>query len=286
MSRSESSSLVIYSPDSKVRHPLGLLKEMWRDLNACRQLAWRLTVRDISAKYRQSLLGILWAFLPPIGMGLIFIFLNSRKIINIGEIDVPYPAFVMFGTVLWQVFVDSLNAPLKAFTSAKPMLAKIDFAREAIVLSALGQVLFDLGIRLIILVAVFVIFQVPVSWGILGAPVAIGMLILLGITMGLILVPIGLLYTDISQGLIVVTGLWFFITPVIYPVPTAWPFSLLGVLNPVSAPLTAARDLVLSGGIENLWPFLIVSLLTLLCLFFAWVLMRLAMPIVIERMGG
>jgi len=112
------------------------------------------------------------------------------------------------------------------------------------------------------------------------------MLILLGITIGLVLVPIGLLYTDISQGMSVIIGLWFFITPVVYPVPKTWPLSLLGVLNPISPLLTAARDLATKGGIENTWPFLIISILTLLGLYLGWVLMHLAMPIAIERMGG
>lgn len=116
--------IVVYTPESKLRSPVTMAKEMWKDLLASRELAWRLMVRDINAQYRQSLLGIFWAFLPPLATALVFVILNSRKIINIGETDIPYPAFVMFGTVLWQVFVDSLNAPLKVVTASKPMLSK------------------------------------------------------------------------------------------------------------------------------------------------------------------
>ncbi len=116
--------IVVYTPESKLRSPVTMAKEMWKDLLTSRELAWRLMVRDISAQYRQSLLGIYWAFLPPLATALVFVILNSRKIINIGETDTPYPAFVMFGTVLWQVFVDSLNAPLKVVTASKPMLSK------------------------------------------------------------------------------------------------------------------------------------------------------------------
>ena len=93
--------------------PPKLIKEMWRDLLDSRELAWRLMVRDISAQYRQSLLGVFGAFLPPIATALVFVVLNNRKVINIGQTDIPYPIFVMFGTVLWQVFVDSLNVPLR-----------------------------------------------------------------------------------------------------------------------------------------------------------------------------
>lgn len=57
---------VVYTSESRVRHPIQLVREMGRDLLASRELAWRLLVRDISAQYRQSLFGLLWAFLPPI----------------------------------------------------------------------------------------------------------------------------------------------------------------------------------------------------------------------------
>ncbi len=59
-------SEVVYTPESRLRHPLQLFQEMGRDLLASRELAWRLMVRDISAQYRQSFLGIFWAFVPPI----------------------------------------------------------------------------------------------------------------------------------------------------------------------------------------------------------------------------
>ena len=150
---------VVYTPESQLRHPRQVIGSMWRDLLASRELAWRLMTRDISAQYRQSLLGIFWAFLPPIAMAMVFVILNSRKLINIAETDIPYPAFAMFGTVLWQVFVDSLNAPLRTVTASKAMLAKINFPKEALVLSAIGQTLFNLSIKLLILIVVFVIYR-------------------------------------------------------------------------------------------------------------------------------
>ena len=139
--------LVVYTPESQMRSPGRLVRSMWQDLKASRELAWRLFVRDISALYRQSLLGVFWAFLPPIVMGLAFIILQSKKVVNFGETDIPYPVFVLVGTTLWQVFTESLNAPLKSVTTAKPMLAKINFPREALIVSAFYQVLFNLLIK-------------------------------------------------------------------------------------------------------------------------------------------
>jgi|LGOV01.1.fsa_nt_gb lipopolysaccharide transport system permease protein len=277
---------VIYTPESKLRSPVVMAREMWQDLLASRELAWRLMVRDISAQYRQSLLGIFWAFLPPIAMALVFVILNSRKLINIGETNIPYPAFAVFGTVLWQVFVESLNAPLKVVTASKPMLAKINFPKEALILSSLGQTLFNLTIKLVILIAVFIIFKIPVTWGVPLSLLAILDLVLLGTTFGLLITPLGVLYTDVDRGLSLMTGIWFFLTPVVYPPPTSFPFSLLAVLNPVSPILVGARDLATQGVLQNPIPFLVVTSIMLVILAVTWIIYRLAVPILVERMSA
>jgi lipopolysaccharide transport system permease protein len=276
---------VVYTPESKLRSSDTLAKEMWHDLKASRELAWRLMVRDISAQYRQSLFGIFWAFLPPLCTALIFIFLNSRNIINIGETDIPYPVFAIVGTVLWQIFVYSLNAPLKVVSSAKPLLGKINFPKEALILSSLGQTFFDAGTKMVILIAVFFIFKIPVTWGVLFSLPAILVLILLGITLGLSLTPIGLLYTDIPNSLTIITTLWFLITPVVYPPPTGFPFSLLAIVNPVSPILLGARDLATKGVLLNPLPFFVVTCLVVLVLIVTWIVFRLSMAILIERIG-
>ncbi len=278
--------IVVYTPESKLGLPIVMAKEMWRDLLASRGLAWRLMVRDISAQYRQSFLGILWAFLPPIATALVFVVLNNRKVINIGETNIPYPAFVMVGTVLWQVFVDSLNAPLKVVTASKAMLTKINFPKEALILSGLGQTLFNLGIKLLILIVVFIIFKIPITWGTPLSLPAILILVLLGTTFGLFLTPIGVLYTDAVQGIAIITGLWFFITPVVYPPPTSFPFSLLAILNPVSPILVGARDLATEGVLHNPIPFFVVAAITILVLLVTWIIYRLAIPILVERMSA
>jgi len=278
--------IVVYTPESQMRSPGKLLHSMWRDLKASRELAWRLFVRDISAKYRQSILGVFWAFFPPIIAGLVFIILQSKKVVNFGETDIPYPVFVLIGTTLWQLFVESLNAPLTTVISAKPMLAKINFPREALIVSTFYQMLFSLLIKSFIIIGVFLIFRVQVTFGLLLAPLAILVLVLMGISLGLLLTPLGTLYTDIQSGLMMTTQFLFFVTPVVYPPPQTFPYSLIAILNPISPILTGARDLLTKGVLTNAYPFFVVSGLTILTLFTAWLIYRLALPIIIERMSA
>ncbi|RMD60384.1 MAG: ABC transporter permease [Nitrospirae bacterium] len=277
---------VVYTPESRIRHPSILFKEMFRDLISSHELAWRLFLRDISSKYRQSLLGFLWVFLPPIFTAGIFIMLQRQAILNVKDTAIPYPAFALVGTVLWQTFVDSINAPLRAVTASKPIIAKIKIPYEALILSAIGEVLFNLSMKIIIILLVFLFFKLPLTTGLILAPFAISVLILHGIFIGLLLTPIGLLYKDVQNGLVIATNLWFFLTPVIYPTPTSFPLSLIAKLNPVSPLIIVARDLITRGIISDITLFAGVTLFTLFGLLFVWILYRISIPIVIERMSA
>ncbi|WP_255447873.1 ABC transporter permease [Picosynechococcus sp. PCC 11901] len=259
---------------------------MGRDLLASRELAWRLLVRDISAQYRQSLFGVLWAFLPPMITAAGLLVARNAGAVNIGETEIPYPAYVMFSMALWQTFVESLNGPIGAVGAAKPMLAKINFPREAIILAKLGEVFFNFGIKLILILGLFVWFQIPVPWSILLAPVALVHLVMLGTAIGLFLAPLGALYGDVSKAIPLIVSPWLLLTPVIYPVPKEGLFATVVNLNPVTPLLVTTRDLATSGMVTNPAGFWGVSGLAFGLLLIAWVWYRLAIPFVVERMSS
>ncbi|MER3492550.1 MAG: polysialic acid transporter [Mastigocladus sp. ERB_26_2] len=277
---------VIHTPESSLKHPLRLLQQMWRDLLTSRELAWRLMVRDISAQYRQSFLGIVWAFLPPIVMAASFTLANNAQVINVGVTDIPYPAYVMFSTALWQTFVEALNGPVQAVTVAKPMLARVNFPREALILAKLGEVFFNFGIKTILIVALFIFFRVSVSWTVILVPVALIHLVLLGTFIGILLAPFGVLYQDISKGLSLITGFWLFLTPVVYAVPNEGTFGFLVKLNPVTPLLVTTRELATTGVVSEPLGFWVVSGITIIGLLLTWIAFRLAMPFVVERVSS
>lgn len=277
---------VFYTPESRLRHPLQLFREMGRDLLASRELAWRLMVRDISAQYRQSLLGIFWAFVPPIATALGLTLANSAKVLNVGATDLPYPAFVMFSVALWQTFVECVVGPVQAVTTAKPMLARVNFPREAIILAQLGQIGFNFGIKLILIVALFLWFHIPITGSVVVAPVALIHLVALGIGVGLLLAPLGALYEDVSKGLTLVMGVWLFLTPVIYPTPSNGVFATLVQWNPATPLLVTTRELATTGVVSDPNQFWIASLVALVGLLLGWLVYRIAMPFVIERISA
>lgn len=276
----------VYTPDSELLHFGALLRSMGQDLLASRELAWRLLVRNISAQYRQSLLGYAWAFVPPIFTSLIWIFLNSQKVFSIGDTGMPYVVFVVTGTVLWQTFVDALNAPIQMVSESKAMLAKINFPREALILAGIGQVLVNFLIRIVLLAAVMWWYQVTPQIGIIWVPLGVMALIGFGTVIGVLLTPLGVLYQDVGRGLAYGTQVLFFLTPVIYPVPQAAFAARLIELNPVTPLLVTTRDWLITGQTQHLAGFLWVSAGSLALLLFGWILYRIAMPHLIARMSA
>lgn len=275
-----------YTSESLLRRPLQLFQDMWRDLLAARGLAWQLLVRDIKAQYRQSFLGMFWAFIPPIATAVGLTLANNAQVISVGATDLPYPAYVMFSMALWQTFVEALNGPTQGVIKAKLMLAKISFPREAIILSQMGQVGFNFGVKLLLIIGLFVWFQIPVNWTVILAPVALIHLIALGTFFGLLLTPFGVLYQDISRGMTFLTSAWLFLTPVIYPPPTEGIFGAIVQWNPVTPLLVTIRELATTGDISNPAGFWLASLLAFGGALVAWMLARLAMPFVVERISA
>ncbi len=259
---------------------------MWRDLLASRELGWRLFVRSFSARYRRSVFGMTWAFLPPILTGLFFILLQSRKVVHFGDTDIPYPVFVLTGMMLWQIFLDALNSPLEAWNDVKAALPRIYFPREAVIVSALLNVISESLIKLIVLAGILVFFGVSLSPAALCFPALLIILILLGLTIGLVFTVLGQIYSDFLSCFKLIQPVWFFLTPVVYPPPEVFPFSLITIFNPVSPLLTALRTVLADGAIVPLAPLAIVSILTLAGFYMGWIFYRISVPFLIERMNA
>ena len=276
----------VYTPGSPVREPGKLIVDMCRDLLASRELAWRLFVRDTSAMYRQSVLGYVWAFLPPLATTLTFSFLSSQSILSVGETPVPYPAFVMIGTLFWQTFLDALNSPLRAVTNARGMLSKINFPREALILGGIADVLFNFFVRFSLLIPLFLYYKLPIGFSLLLVPVGILGLMVLGLAMGMLLTPLGILYNDIGKGVTLIASFWMLLTPVVYPTPKHGLGAWLARWNPVSPILQTCREWLTMQPVTHLGAFWVVTACAIAALLASWVIYRLTMPILIERMGG
>lgn len=277
-------SETIYSSQSQLRAPGRFLREAIADVRASREVAWHLFARNLRSQYRQSFLGYIWILLPPIATMLLWVYLNWSKTLTVGRTDIPYPIYVLTGTMLWQVFVDALYCPLNQLNAARNLITKVRLPHEAVLFSGLGVIAFNFIVRFFVLLAGLLLFHCPLTWGLLLMPLGVLILILLGLTIGLLLTPIGLLYQDISLGLTMIMGFAFFITPIVYPIPTKWPASLLATLNPVTPPLETTRNWIALGFVPPVDGFYAVTAGTLILFVIAWFAYRLATPHFIARL--
>jgi homopolymeric O-antigen transport system permease protein len=280
------SQVTVYTPESSLANPRRMVREMFRDLASGRELAWRLAVRDISAQYRQAFLGILWAFILPLANTSVWIFLNATGVVAISDTTLPYPVYAFTGTMLWAIFMDALNAPMQQVTAAKGMLAKLNFPRESLILSGIYQTLFNAAIKIALLLGVLSIFGVNPGWGLLLFPFGIFSLILVGTAVGLLITPVGMLYNDVGRALPLLMQFLMYVTPVVFPMPKAGWVATLFALNPLTPVILTSRDWLTGFSPGYLWYFLIVNAVSVVVLLVVWVVYRLAMPILIERMSA
>jgi lipopolysaccharide transport system permease protein len=263
-----------------------MILNMFQDLIAGRELAWQLTVRDIRAQYRQAALGLLWAFILPLAHTITWIFLNNSGIVAVHDTDLPYPVFVFTGTMIWAIFMDAVNAPLKQTTAAKQMLAKINFPREALVVSGIYQTLFNGAIKVSLIFCVLMFWGIHPNWFLCLFPLGIISLILAGTALGLLLTPVGMLYTDIGKSLPLLMQFLMYLTPVVFPMPeSGWAVKVIQI-NPITPLILTTRDWLTGFAPEYLGYFLFINAMILALLLIVWVVYRAAMPILIERMSA
>ena len=120
-------------------------------------------MRDVSARYRQSVFGYLWAILPALITTATFTWLNRANVLPVKGTELPYPVFVLLGMSVWQLFATGLTNATQSLVNAGALISKIGFPRETLVIAAFGQSVFDFLIRIGLLAAAFALYRVSPS---------------------------------------------------------------------------------------------------------------------------
>jgi lipopolysaccharide transport system permease protein len=274
---------VVYTPDAHLGFGWHVWQEMAREFIQGRELMWRLFLRDLSARYRQSVFGYVWAVLPAIVATITFTYLKGSGTLPIGETNIPYPAYVLLGMSVWQLFATGLTRTTQSLVQARDIITKINFARETLVIAAFGESIFNFLIRIVLIGAVFAWYRVVPAWTIIFVPFVLIPLALMTVGFGFILSLANAVFRDIGNSLTLVMTFAMFLTPVVYPPPTQWPKILINYLNPVSPFIIATRDLITKGTLSQPNGLLWVSVFSLLVFLVAWRIFHLAMSRIAER---
>lgn len=258
-------------------------QEMFSDLIASRELIWRLIIRDYSVRYRQSMLGYVWAVLPQIVTVAIFTFLSRHRVFDMGPTDMPYVIHALWSLSVWQLFAGCLVGCTNSLVNAGSLVTKINFPKEALVFSAIGQASLDFMIRLIPVTAVFIWYGFIPSWHSIFIPLILVAVLLMSLGVGFIMAIINLVLRDMGNMISMVLTFGMFLAPILYPPPVREPFTLVNVANPFS-PLLIATQNLLSGQplMQPEWLAAMVALSIGLFLL-GWRTFHITMPRIAER---
>lgn len=248
-----------------------------------KELIWRLFLRDFSAKYRQSILGIIWAIINPILTVSIFIFLNRAGILNIGETSAPYPIFALIGISIYGIFSTGLSVSSNSIIGAGSMVVKINFPKISLVIASMGQAIVDFLIRAILVIILLIIYRFIPGWTFIFFPFVLLPLILLTLGLGLILSLLAGVLRDVIHLVSFLTTLLLFMVPALYPAPRSGILADLNRWNPLSHLIMACRDIIISSGLTDPLGFLWASVISVLIFLVSWRIFFLSETRIAER---
>lgn len=243
-----------------------------------------MAVRDIKGMYRQSIFGLLWMFINPITTALVWIFLNNSGTVKITDTGMPYPLFAFTGTLLWSLIIEAINTPAQSTRGGMGMMSKINFPKEALIISGLLKMIFNTLAKIALLIVFLLIYDIQLTGYLILIPFVMLFSIFFGTVIGLFVTPFSLLYNDISRFISLGLRFLMYATPVVYAIPNEEGLIRTAMLiNPFTPLLQTMRELI-TGQQFTMLPYFFGVLggsliLSLAGLFFY----RISIPIILER---
>jgi lipopolysaccharide transport system permease protein len=228
--------LVVIQP-SKSWVPLNL-SDLWR----YRDLLYILSERDVKIRYKQTILGALWAIIQPLFTMLIFT-LFFGNLAGIASDGIPYPIFAYAGLLPWTFFSNAVTSSGNSLVGNSNLITKVYFPRIIIPTASVVSGLIDFAIAFVLLVFLMFYYQIGLSINILILPFLVILTSLLAIGIGMWFSALNVKYRDIRYALPFLIQLGMFATPIIYPtslVPEKYRW--LMALNPLSGQIEAYRS--------------------------------------------
>jgi ABC-type polysaccharide/polyol phosphate export permease len=248
-----------------------------------RNVLWNLTLREIRVRYKQSLLGVVWALFVPLAMMLTFALVFSRitGVADTFATTMPYPIFLYIGLLPWVFFAQSMNAATNSLVANRNLVTKIYFPREVFPLSAILSCLFDFALASTVLVGLFAYYDLFTPWSFhlhgtaLWVPVGFGVQLIFMAGLALWFSLANLFFRDVKYLVTVLLQLWMFLTNVIYPLPAKDPL-VLGLINanPMTPIIATYRRGLIDGLAPEPGPFLAATIISLLVLLTGWRVFR------------
>lgn len=259
------------------------LLEMFASVWHAREIIIRLAYRDVAVRYRESMLGYVWALLPQLVTVAVFTFLASRRVFDMGPTAIPYVVHVVWSFSLWQLFSTTLVACSNSLIASGGLVTKVNFRKETLVFASIAQPLIDYLIRFIpIVLAMLWVGFVPSVYAFLTIPMILIVLVL-AVGIGFLFSVLNLVIKDLGNMLSMVLTFGMFFAPILYPPPVRDPFALVNVVNPFSPLLIATQELLAGNTLSQPSLLSFIVLMSLIVFIVGWRVFSIAIPRVCER---
>jgi lipopolysaccharide transport system permease protein len=226
-----------------------------------RELILNFVIRDLKSRYKGSILGYLWTLLDPLLMMLIYIVIFS-VIVRI-KVE-SYPIFILTGILPWQFFSNSVSHSMLSLRENSNLMMKIYFPREVFPLSQVASGIIEFTISLLLLIPFLFIYHVTPSWRLLSLPLILIVQIAFVLGASLVLSILVAYLKDIKNVTTAVLRIWFYLTPILYPVsmvPAKYQFFFL--LNPMTIVVSLYRWAILGSPIPEMGMVVMGALISL-----------------------
>lgn len=219
-------------------------------------LLFALLAKEFAVRYKQSVVGPLWAFLQPLILMALFVMIQNFIPIDSGT--APYPVVVYAALLPWTFFATSLNFATGSIVSNGAVIRKIRCPRILFPLAAVMACLVDFLIGLPFLVALLAYYRIDLTWHVLLAPLVLALQLVLVFGLTLATAAVSAYRRDLLIGMPYLLQFWMFASPVMYrseSVPDAW--RIWFELNPMAGILEAYRSLLVYGTLPSARPLLV-----------------------------
>ncbi len=221
-----------------------------RDLWQYRELFYFLTWRDIKVRYKQTLIGFLWAIIQPFLKMVVFsiIFGSLAKMDSEGF---PYPIFLYAGLLPWEFFASSVSRTGQSVITSTSLITKVYFPRLIIPIASIGVCLVDFAISFLILIVLMLYYSVVPTLSMFIVLPLVLMTIFTAIGVGVFISALNVAYRDFRYVVPFFVQIWMFLTPVVYAtrmIPEKWRWLIL--LNPMAGIVDAYRSAILGKAFE------------------------------------
>lgn len=231
------------------------LSELW----AYRELFYFLAWRDVRVRYKQTVLGVLWAIIQPLLTMLVFsIFFGRLAGLEQETGGIPYPVFVYAGLLPWQLFANILTRSSESLIAEPNLVRKVFFPRLVIPGAAAGSCLVDFVMAFLVLVCIMAAYGMRPGFRFLIVPVLLLLTTVSALGVAMFLSAMNVAYRDFRYVIPFLVQIWMFLSPVIYPVtivPENWRWLI--ALNPMTGIIGGWRSAVFDRPL--MWQDLTVS---------------------------